>query len=298
MQIGAHTTRTGPSRARDRRDRQQPRRQRPAGRAADRGRRRGGRGRGQVPDPHRRGGDAPVDADAAALRRAALRVHAADGAHARRAPPAEGATPRSAGLLFFSSPFSVEAVELLEQVDVPAYKIASGEVTNPPLIEAVAATGQARAPLDRHVGDRGDRARGARSCASTASTCSCMQCTSNYPCPPEKVNLRAMTALRRALRHARRALRPHARTSTRRSPRSRSAPSAIEKHFTLVEAPLRPRPPRVAGAGGPRAARRRRAPGRGGARQRREGARPRARPGPGDVREERRHAASRSRRAP
>src|SRR5712691_6994620 len=46
------------------------------------------------------------------------------------------------GLVFFSSPFSVEAVELLEQVGVPAYKIASGEVTNPPLLEAIAATGR------------------------------------------------------------------------------------------------------------------------------------------------------------
>src|SRR5207247_578114 len=46
------------------------------------------------------------------------------------------------GLVFFSSPFSVDAVELLEAVGVPAYKVASGEVTNPPLLEAIAATGK------------------------------------------------------------------------------------------------------------------------------------------------------------
>src|SRR5918992_6303819 len=45
------------------------------------------------------------------------------------------------GLVFFSSPFSVEAVELLERLEVPAYKLASGEVTNPPVVDAVAATG-------------------------------------------------------------------------------------------------------------------------------------------------------------
>ena len=43
-------------------------------------------------------------------------------------------------LVFFSSPFSVEAVELLEEVGVPAYKVASGELTNTPLLEAIAET--------------------------------------------------------------------------------------------------------------------------------------------------------------
>ena len=54
--------RPGPPGAGHRRDRQQPRRLGPPGGAVDRGGRRGGRRRGQVPDPHRRGGDAPVDA--------------------------------------------------------------------------------------------------------------------------------------------------------------------------------------------------------------------------------------------
>src|SRR3954451_19095294 len=46
------------------------------------------------------------------------------------------------GLVFFSSPFSVEAVALLEDVGVPAYKVASVDLTNAPLLEAVAATGR------------------------------------------------------------------------------------------------------------------------------------------------------------
>jgi N,N'-diacetyllegionaminate synthase len=98
------------------------------------------------------------------------------------------------GLVFFSSPFSVEAVELLEQVGVPAYKIASGEVTNPPLIEAVAATGR---PVLLSTGMSGvedvDRAT---STLREAGTPFCvMQCTSTYPCPPDQVNLRAMVAM-------------------------------------------------------------------------------------------------------
>jgi N,N'-diacetyllegionaminate synthase len=98
------------------------------------------------------------------------------------------------GLIFFSSPFSVEAVELLEQVDVPLYKIASGEVTNPPLIEAIAATGK---PTLLSTGMSGfEEISGAMTILCEAGTdVVILQCTSNYPCPPEKVNLRAIPAL-------------------------------------------------------------------------------------------------------
>lgn len=99
------------------------------------------------------------------------------------------------GLIFFSSPFSVEAVDLLEEVGVPAYKLASGEVTNPPLIEAIATTGRpvlvssgmsGLAELD--VAIEILRAHDARYAV--------MQCTSAYPCPPDQVNLAALETLR------------------------------------------------------------------------------------------------------
>jgi N,N'-diacetyllegionaminate synthase len=98
------------------------------------------------------------------------------------------------GLVFFSSPFSVEAVELLEQVGVPAYKVASGELTNPPLLEAVAATGK---PVLLSSGMSGmeDVERAAATLRSGGSELVVLQCTSNYPCPPELVNLRAMVAM-------------------------------------------------------------------------------------------------------
>jgi N,N'-diacetyllegionaminate synthase len=98
------------------------------------------------------------------------------------------------GLIFFSSPFSVEAVELLEQVGVPAYKVASGELTNPPLLEAVAASGR---PVLLSSGMSGmeDVERAAATLRSGGSELIVLQCTSNYPCPPELVNLRAMVAM-------------------------------------------------------------------------------------------------------
>ena len=48
----------------------------------------------------------------------------------------------SRGLIWLSTPFSVAAVERLERLEVPAYKIGSGEVSHRPLLEAVARTGK------------------------------------------------------------------------------------------------------------------------------------------------------------
>jgi N,N'-diacetyllegionaminate synthase len=98
------------------------------------------------------------------------------------------------GLLLFSSPFSVAAVELLEEVGVPAYKIASGEVSNPPLIEAVAATGK---PVFVSTGMSGldDVEPAMATLRAAGSEVVLLQCTSAYPCPPERVNLAAMATL-------------------------------------------------------------------------------------------------------
>jgi N,N'-diacetyllegionaminate synthase len=99
------------------------------------------------------------------------------------------------GLIFFSSPFSVEAVDLLEEVGVPLYKVASGEVTNPPLIERIAATGK---PVLISTGMSGmHEIEGAVEIFRGAgSEFAVLQCTSAYPCPPERVNLRAMETFR------------------------------------------------------------------------------------------------------
>jgi N-acetylneuraminate synthase len=135
------------------------------------------------------------------------------------------------GLLFFSSPFSIEAVELLEQVGTPLYKIASGEVTNPPLIEAVAATGK---PVLLSSGMSGlDELDAAMEILRGAgSEVLVMQCTSNYPCPPEKVNLRAMPALgeRYGTLYGLSDHTPDVHTSIAAVA---LGASAIEKHFTL-----------------------------------------------------------------
>lgn len=102
---------------------------------------------------------------------------------------------RDKGLIFLSSPFSLDAVELLRRVGVPAWKIASGEVNNAPMFERMAATGlpvllssgmSFWAELDKAAG----RIRG------MGLPLLVFQCTTAYPCPPEKVGLNLIALLR------------------------------------------------------------------------------------------------------
>jgi len=97
-------------------------------------------------------------------------------------------------VVFLSSPFSIEAVELLEEIGVCAYKIPSGEVTNVPLLERVAKTGKSIylssgmsnwAELDDAV-----------SILRKKCSLNIMQCTSSYPCPPSRVGLNVMLEMK------------------------------------------------------------------------------------------------------
>ena len=135
------------------------------------------------------------------------------------------------GLVFFSSPFSVEAVELLEQVGVPAYKIASGEVTNPPLLEAVAATGK---PVLLSSGMSGveEVERAAEVFRRSGSPFLVLQCTSTYPCPPDQVNLRAMSAMGERL-GCLYGLSDHTPGISTSIAAVALGASVVEKHFTL-----------------------------------------------------------------
>lgn len=99
------------------------------------------------------------------------------------------------GVGFLSSPFSIEAVELLEAVGVERYKIGSGEVTNLPLLEIVAQTGK---PILMSSGMSSwaelDGAVEVIRCQHDRLTL--LQCTSEYPCPPEQVGLNVMLEMR------------------------------------------------------------------------------------------------------
>jgi N-acetylneuraminate synthase len=99
------------------------------------------------------------------------------------------------GLIFLSSPFSTEAVEMLSRIEVPAWKVASGEMNNGPLFEIIIATGKpilvstGMSPL-KEIDLVVDRIR------SRNRRFAVMQCTSAYPCPPEKVGLNMIPLFR------------------------------------------------------------------------------------------------------
>jgi N,N'-diacetyllegionaminate synthase len=95
---------------------------------------------------------------------------------------------RERGILFLSSPFSIQAVELLERVGMPLWKIASGETSNAVLLERILDTGKpvllstGMSPIEEiDVAVARVRARNV--------DVGVFQCTTAYPCPPEKIGL-------------------------------------------------------------------------------------------------------------
>jgi len=102
---------------------------------------------------------------------------------------------KECGIDFLSTPFQEEAVDLLESLDVPAYKIASYEVNHLPLIEKCAATGK---PLLISTGmaSLGDIERALDVAnAEKADQIAVLHCAISYPPMFEDLNLRAITTL-------------------------------------------------------------------------------------------------------
>lgn len=99
------------------------------------------------------------------------------------------------GLKFLSSPFSVDAVQLLTRVGVAAWKIASGELSNTPMFESIVGT-KLPVILSSGMSSLSEIDTAVSIVKAKQLPLTVLQCTSLYPCPPEKIGLNMIPRFR------------------------------------------------------------------------------------------------------
>jgi N-acetylneuraminate synthase/sialic acid synthase len=142
---------------------------------------------------------------------------------------------KEVGVTFFSTAFDYHSADFLAELDVPAYKIASGDLKSIPLIVHIAKFGK---PLfvSTGGGTLEDVRRMYDAVMPINSHLCILQCTAAYPCPPEMLNLRIIETFMKEFPEATIGLSDHFNGIL-------SAPLAymlgarvVEKHFTLNHA--------------------------------------------------------------
>ncbi|MGB9498866.1 MAG: pseudaminic acid synthase [Dissulfuribacterales bacterium] len=136
------------------------------------------------------------------------------------------------GLDFFSTPFDISAVDFLETLDVCAYKIASFEVVDIPLLRRIAQTGK---PIIMSTG-MASLAEIDEAVQAIKAECNdqivLLKCTSAYPAPPEEANLKTIPHMAKAF-GVPTGLSDHTLGSVVAVGAVALGACIIEKHFTL-----------------------------------------------------------------
>lgn len=102
---------------------------------------------------------------------------------------------RERQVFFISSPFSTEAIDLLERVGQPLWKIASGEVSNTPLLDRVLDTGSP-VLLSTGMSPLAETDAAVARITARGRKVGVLQCTTAYPCPPERIGLNLVPVYR------------------------------------------------------------------------------------------------------
>lgn len=105
---------------------------------------------------------------------------------------------RERGIMFLSTPYDEPSVELLDRLDVPAFKVASTDTTNPPFLRLLARKGR---PIVLSSGMCSlEEVRQATDLLRSEQVrdLALLQCTSQYPTPPAETNLRVIHVLEAA----------------------------------------------------------------------------------------------------
>jgi len=145
------------------------------------------------------------------------------------------AEAKRCGLSWLSTPFDVTAVDFLEQFDIPAYKIASFEIIDLPLIRYVASKGKPMI-LSTGMATLGEIDAAVTAAQSSgAASVSLLRCNSAYPAKPEEMDLRAIPVMRE-IWGLPVGLSDHTLTRTSAIAAVALGASIVEKHVTLRRA--------------------------------------------------------------
>src|ERR671937_1274967 len=141
---------------------------------------------------------------------------------------------REIGITFFATPFDFESADFLAELDVPAFKMASADLVNTPLLRHVAAFGK---PMLLSTGGAttDDVDRAVEAVRVNEQIC-LMQCTAAYPCETEDLNLGMIPSLRERYPEYVIGLSDHQNGISMALVAYMLGARVIEKHFTLNHA--------------------------------------------------------------
>ena len=142
---------------------------------------------------------------------------------------------REAGMTLFATAFDFESADLLAELDVPAFKFASGDLTNTPLQRHVAAFGKPML-LSTGGGTLADIQRAVDTILPINDQLCVLQCTAAYPAAVEDLNLKVITTLREHFPELVIGLSDHQNGIAMALVAYMLGARVIEKHFTLDHA--------------------------------------------------------------
>src|SRR3954447_8977448 len=142
---------------------------------------------------------------------------------------------RAAGITFFATAFDVESADFLAELDMPAFKFASGDIRNTPLLRHVAGFGK---PMVLSTGgaDLADVERAVEAILPLNDQLCILQCTAAYPADTDDLNLNVITTLRERFPSLVIGLSDHQNGIAMAVVAYMLGARVIEKHFTLDHA--------------------------------------------------------------